>query len=265
MANALNPNDGYANYSDDQLAQLPGAPKRGANGGYIYGWRPEAYQDVLGDNDVSAQQQLTTFRQQAGGKVAEDDAGALAQMQGKTSTAPQYQTAAQQWNAQPAPTGAPQGGDIFSLLMQRIQQPATPDPNDPVIRGQADAYSANTERSKRNYLADLAESAGPYANLRGETRMANERAGQANAGFEADLIGREQAARRQDIQQELQLYGSLMTADRQQALQRELAYLDNASQASGRALQNTQFEKDLALRETNQNNLWDFNWQTLGL
>jgi hypothetical protein len=260
MANPLNPNDGYGDYSDEQLAQLPGAPKRAATGGYTYGWRPQAYQDILGENDVAQQTQLTTFRAQ-GGKVAEDDAGAAKQLSGEAPV--QYQTPAQQWNAQPAPQQGQPGGDLFKLLMDRIQQPATPDANDPTIRRQADAFNANTERSMRNYLADVAEKQGPYGSIGNETRLANERAGQAGGAFEAELFARAEADRRDEIMQSLQLYGSLMNADQRMGLERELANLDFQSQAQGRTLQNDQFLRELALRETGQNNSMDLAWASL--
>ncbi len=285
MANALNPNDGYGDYTDEQLKGLPGAPTRGANGGYLYGWRPQAYQDVLGENDVAQQQQLTAFRGGTDGKIDAGDTGAVAQMTGQAPI--QYQTPAQQWNAQgpPAPQAAPGGvptapmpggGDLFNLLMQRATQGAAPNPNDPVLRSQADAYSANTERSKRNYLGDLAEKAGPTANLAGETRLANERAGQSNAGFEAELMGRETAARRDEIQQALQLYGSLMSDQQRMALEQQLAQLSSQTQLSLGSMsnqtqnrnltnQNDQFLRELALREAGQNDTSALNWAALGL
>jgi hypothetical protein len=70
------------------------------------------------------------------------------------------------------------------------------DRSDPVVRAQADAYSANAERAMRNYLSDLAEK-NPGQNLQGEKRMAAERLGQKTARFEARLIAEQCAARRQ--------------------------------------------------------------------
>ncbi len=222
--------------------------------------------------------------------VAEDDQGALAQMtgqqplnandaQGNNSGQPATpQTPAQQWNAQPAvQPQAPlqqQQSTLFDELQRRFQQSETPTANDPIIRQQADTYSANTERSKRNYLADLAESSGPNANLLGETRLANEHAGQANAGFEAELMGREVSARRDEIQQALSQYGSLLTAEQQMALQKELAQMNDQLQRTSLSQQGNQFNltlgqnmdqflRELALRESNQNQQWDFNWATL--
>ncbi len=281
--------------------------------GWMYPWRKDPYQDVLNDNDVISQQQLQTFRDSnTSAHVAGDDQTAWAQMigqaplnandaQGNNSGTPiapsaqatQNQTPAQQWNAQPdpvpaQPAAAPlqqQQSTLFDELQRRFQQSETPSANDPVIRRQADTYSANTERSKRNYLADLAESSGPNANLLGETRLANEHAGQANAGFEAELVGREVAARRDEIQQALTQFGSLLTAEQQMALQKELAQLNDQLQRTSLSQQGQQFNanlsqqnaqfgktqaqqldeflRELALREANQNQQWDYNWATL--
>jgi len=180
------------------------------------------------------------------------------------------------------------------MLMQRMQQPITPDVNDPTIRRQADAYSANAQRGTRNFLADMAESAGPYANLTGEARLANERAGQASGAYEAGLVGKEQDARRAQMSSDLALYGSQLTDQEKLQLQEELGlrqadaqdrsignqyqlglmgdatdrYLGNLSNQTTQRGQNQSYDeflRELALREANQNNQWDYNWQTLGL
>jgi hypothetical protein len=119
---------------------------------------------------------------------------------------------------------------LYDELLSRATQGLKIDRNDPIIRDQADAYSANLERSKRNDLADLAERSGPLANLRGETRLANERMGQAAGAFEAQLMGRELTARRDEIAQALSSMQGLLTTEQQLALQRELGLLNNAIQ-----------------------------------
>jgi hypothetical protein len=175
---------------------------------------------------------------------------------------------AQQWNATPSP--APQGptggtgGTLMQLLMQRAGQGQVT-ASDPNVRAQADAYNANEQRASRNYLADVAEKAGPQANLAGEQRMAAERLGQRTGGFEAELIGREQAARRDEIQQALQMWGGLLSNDQRMALERELATMSNQSHAADRTQANEQFLRELALRESDQNNAWDYRWAGLGV
>lgn len=117
---------------------------------------------------------------------------------------------------------------VRSSYLQMAQQSKTPDKNDPALRAQADAFGANVERQKRNYIADQAESLGPMATgaLRGQERMASERAGQAAGGFEAELVGREIQARRGEIMQSLQMLSSILSDQERMALQRELAEMD---------------------------------------
>lgn len=70
-------------------------------------------------------------------------------------------------------------------------------PEDPAVRAQVDAYRAEQERARRNYLADLAEAAkGNPVNLRGEERLAAERMGQQVGQFAADVIAKEIESRR---------------------------------------------------------------------
>lgn len=131
-------------------------------------------------------------------------------------------------------TDSQQRGDaLYNTLLDRSQQSLQFDGNDPIIRQQTDAYNANTERSRRNYLADVAESGGPLANLRGEQRVSAEHAGQANAGFKAQLMGQELQTRRAEIQDALNSRAQFMSADQQNALQKQLGILQNAIQQQG--------------------------------
>lgn len=161
-----------------------------------------------------------------------------------------------------APQQDPRAGMLFDQLSQRATQSLNVSPNDPAIQGQTDAYRAEQERSKRDYLADTAESAGPFANLRGEQRLASERAGQNVGSFQAELMGRELTARRADAAQALQLYANVLSTDQQRDLQRQIALLDQAiaQQQIGQSglgreqdwmttlLNNEQFLADLGLR-----------------
>jgi len=140
----------------------------------------------------------------------------------------------------------------------RIKQPRTPDRNDPVIRAQADAYGAAQTRSSRNYLSDMAEKNSPYFNMAGEERLAAERAGQNTGEFEAELIGREQDARRQEIQQDLELYGSQLTEQERQSLQMELAQMQLGEQRAGRFMSHDEYLRDLALRKWIADNADDY-------
>ncbi len=157
------------------------------------------------------------------------------------------------------------GDALYSTLMQRSQQGLAVDRNTPAIRQQADVNAANEERAKREYLNDLAERRGPTANLLGEERLATERLGQRTGTFEAGLIGNELEARRQEIAQALAGMAGMLSADKVAGLQRELALLDQAIKekgvsltARGQDMNQDQFMRDLALREWDRANYWDY-------
>lgn len=208
---------------------------------------------------------------------------------GQLAPLPANASPTQQWNAQPTPQalpGAPQlagggytggltptaspsvntgptagtGDDLIAQLMQRAQQSITPSRTDPTIRAQADAYSANVDRASRNYVSDVAEREGPYGNIEGYRRMAAERAGQASGAFEAELLGREQDARRGEVQNALGQWGGLLSGDLGMGLQRELGYMNNDQRTQDRNQQMDQFLRELALRQYDTTNRWDYNW-----
>jgi hypothetical protein len=118
--------------------------------------------------------------------------------------------------------------NLFNMWNQRATQSLAIDRNDPIIRAQADAYSAQQERARNQYLQAEAERQGPYANLGAERRLAAEHAGQASGAFEAQLLGKELEARRNEIAQALTGMAGLLTTDQAQELQRQLALLDQA-------------------------------------
>lgn len=132
---------------------------------------------------------------------------------------------------------------LIQQLMQRAQQGTKIDPNDPNIRGQVDAFSAQTERSRRNYLADQAEGTSPYSTgaMRGEERMTAERAGQAVGQLEVQLRDRELTARRDEIQQALDSLGGLLTEEERNGLEREKFNITSALEKTRINTQNNQF------------------------
>jgi hypothetical protein len=197
---------------------------------------------------------------------------------GGQQAAPQYQTPAQQWNAQPS-ANVGRSDELYKLLMQRATQGTAVNRDDPNIRAQVDPVVAQQERASRNYIDDIAEKSGPLANIQGERRLAAERGGQAAGAFESEVIGREIAAKRDEIAQALQLYGSRLTAEQQLEMQQQLAQLDAALQREGYGVQreglalqrygmdqsNDEFMRELALREYDLGNTWDYRWQTGGV
>lgn len=132
---------------------------------------------------------------------------------------------------------------LMQLLRQRMSQSLEIDPNDPIIRNQSEAFDAKAERARRNYLGDVAESSSPYGTgaMRGEERMTAEKMGQASAGFEAELMGRELTARRDEIRHALDSMGNLLTEGERQALQLELAKMDDALKRYSIATQDKQY------------------------
>lgn len=155
--------------------------------------------------------------------------------------------------AAPAQTTTNQGTQdvVRNSYLAQATQGTQIDRNDPNFRQQADAFSAGVERQRRNYVADQAEALGPYATgaLRGQERMSAEKAGQAVGGFEAELVGRELAQRRSEIQAALEGLRGMVSTDQQAQLQRELAQLDAQMRALGINTGASTAASDLALRE----------------
>jgi hypothetical protein len=146
----------------------------------------------------------------------------------------------------PAPEIQQRDDTLYNLLLGRATQGLDIDRNDPIIRGQSDAYAANQERARRNYLADVAEQAGPLANLRGEQRVTAEQLGQNVGSFEAQLMARELESRRAEIADALTSMRGLLTSDQQAELQRQLSLLDDATRRLQIDQQGQQFGQQLA-------------------
>lgn len=160
----------------------------------------------------------------------------------------------------------PRSDALYQQLLGRSQQGPV-DANDPIIRGQVDAASAQATRERRNYISDVAEKAGPLANIAGETRAAGERQGQMIGQFQAELMGREAQARRDEIAQALMQMQGMLTADQEANLRRELAEMDAqlgreglSNQRRGQDIGFDSFLRDLALREFDTGNRWDYAW-----
>lgn len=219
---------------------------------------------------TAATQPTSSWMHQSGGNTTTNDALQQA-LNAQTAILQQMQARATQADTD----NEARRSSLFNMLMARAQQSKQIDPNDPIIRQQTDAFSAEQERARRNYLADLAEREGPLTNLRGEQRMSQERMGQNVGGFRAELLGRELSARREEIAQALSSMGGMLNADQQLALQRELSMLDNAIRQQGLGLnerqldlerllgmrglddQNDRFIADLGFRAADRASYWD--------
>jgi hypothetical protein len=144
----------------------------------------------------------------------------------------------------------------YNALMQQLEQRAGQSLSDisrfdPVIRNQSDAYAAQAERARRNYLAETSEGLSPFATgkMRNEQRMSAAQLAQDTAGFEAELMGRELTARRGEIQNALDSMGNLLTESQRQQLQRELASADNALKRYGIDTESNQFYDELGQKD----------------
>lgn len=155
--------------------------------------------------------------------------------------------------AQPAPATTPtipntptRSADMDALIKQlqaRAMQSGIVTGDDPRVRSQADAYAAQQERSRRNYLADQAEGNSPYSTgaQAGLERMTAEQTGQANGAFESTLINNEMTARRDEIKGALDSLGNMLSDEEKNGLERELANLNASIDMTKANMQNNQF------------------------
>ena len=123
------------------------------------------------------------------------------------------------------------------------------DPNNPVIQNQVQAYGVQQQQGVRNTEAQLAEqgSGGPVT-TDATTRSLNEKAGQATSGYFATLMGQQNTARQQEIEQVLQQYGTTLTQEQSMQLQEELSQLQLAQQAYQNGQTNLTANNQLALQ-----------------
>lgn len=187
--------------------------------------------------------------------------------------APAAATPTQAWTANPQTAGL--SSDLYTELQSRIAGANTPvDPNDPIIKAQSDAYNAQQTRASRSYLSNIAEKAGPLANIAGEQRMASEKLGQNQSDFLAQLMSTEQGARRDAASQALGLEGSQLTSDQNRDLQGQLGFgqlalndkLGSGQLALGNRTLDTnsdEFLRQLAQRQWEDQDSSDLNWAQL--
>ena len=134
--------------------------------------------------------------------------------------------------------------ELLARSKQGLNVNAQTDAN---IRQQADPFEAAMIRAERERMANVAEGRGPLANLEGERRLGAERVGQSAGAFEAGLVGDEVQARRTEIQNALSQRGSILSQNQQEALQRELAMLDDRLKREQMSQQASQFSAGVGL------------------
>lgn len=159
---------------------------------------------------------------------------------------------------------SPQDSQLFQTLMGRANQSLNVDPNDPIIKGQVDAFKATQDRGVKDFLSASAEHGGPHSNMDAQARSAYEKAGQATSGLQSQLMQHELNSRRAEIQAALSQEGGMLSQQDQMALQRELGLINSQLSAQGLQLgqqqinsNNDQFSARFGLDSTNQANYWD--------
>jgi hypothetical protein len=173
----------------------------------------------------------------------------------------------------------PLRAQLIQQLMARAQQSLAVTADDPTIRAQSEPFSAAQDRLARDQIANAAESGGPVQNIDGTTRMANEKAAVNSGQFTSQLLSREIDSRRQEIQAALTGMQGYITDQDRMGLERELGYLNDATQRfgiqtgadtsrynadssantarRGQDLSNDQFMADLGLRAEDRGTFWD--------
>lgn len=141
--------------------------------------------------------------------------------------------------------------DLYSTLQERAAQSLEVNRDDPTIRPMTDAFTAQTKRTERDFVSDLAERMGPYATgaMTGQSRMMAESMGQRNAAFEAELMTRELQTRRDEISDALNSMAGVLSAEQVVDLQNKLGILDAAIQQNRTAADLSLGESDLNLRK----------------
>ncbi len=184
--------------------------------------------------------------------------------------APWFETFRNDISTRNAETKA-KGDQLFATLLGKINQSKEASADDPIIANQVGAYRAEQTRASREYLNALAEQQGPFANLRGDQRMAGEKVGQNVSGFQAKIMADEVNARRAEIMQSLQGALGFVSAQQAQTLQAELEILNQFAEERGLDLQEASIAnsrdlglRNLALNEWDLGNLWDYRFSGLG-
>ncbi len=137
---------------------------------------------------------------------------------------------------------------LYQMLLDRAKQGENVNPNDPVLRNQTDAFNAQQQQARRNYLSETAERQGPSGNIDAESRASAEQVGQNTSGFQAQLVQRELQSKRDEIQQALTQMGAQLSDEQRQALQQKLAEMDNALQYARLNEQGSEFGQSIGLQ-----------------
>lgn len=141
----------------------------------------------------------------------------------------------------------PRWDDLYKQLLDRSQQGLDVKADDPIIKGQVDAATAVANREALKQQQAAAERGGAYASGANENtaRMTGEDVQLKMSGMQAELMGREVTARREEIAQALSSMQGILTVDEQSRLKQE----DQALEARQMALAAHQADVQNALNQ----------------
>lgn len=119
---------------------------------------------------------------------------------------------------------------LMDYLMGRVNQSLAINRNDPMIRQQTDAFDAQGQKARRDFLGDFAEQNGAFNSgaMTGQARMTAETLGKSVGSFEATLMQKELEARRAEIQNALNGAIGMISEQERNDLTREMGKLENA-------------------------------------
>lgn len=154
------------------------------------------------------------------------------------------------------PTAASMDPALHQAIMDLLARGTTPvSPDDPTIKSTVDAANVQGQRANQVNRAALAERAAaeglPTSSFDTSIASANEQLGENLGGLQAQLMTQELQNRRQDVVNAL----SFATGQDQQALQLQLAQIDEALQQQSLTQQNQQFYDTLGFNIGTENSL----------
>lgn len=149
--------------------------------------------------------------------------------------------------------------DAFrKALLDRLNKPVTSSLDDPALKAQSSAYGLQQQRAKerdREALAGRAAATGQSSDLasggafnEGLSAL-EQRQGESQAGFDANLIGNDLQQQRDDLYRYTALAGNTLNADENRALTEKMKNLDLEIQKQQLSQNQSQFDVSSALQK----------------
>jgi len=139
-------------------------------------------------------------------------------------------------------TPPPEPQTVDGLIQQLLNRGMTFDPNDPVFKGQTDAFQRANQRSTARKRAALAERAAARGGINAggfdvDTERLLSEQGENEQAFEANLAGQELNKQRDQVMRALEIGAGRLSDQERNALTQKLADLDAAIRREGLSLQ----------------------------